>query len=230
MKLTKTPHEQDFYALATFNPEPDQVLVDIGANRGMTIISMLLFENLKKNKIIAFEPNSLVFKEIKHNPLIRDNSRIVLHMCGLSDHNVQLPLYVPFYGKWMFDGLASLDYRAAKEWLNKDRFWRFNINKVRVESLNCELKTLDDFNLNPYFIKIDVQGHELYVLKGGENTIRKYRPIFLIECVNEKIIQFLDPFGYDLFYYDKGRLIRGKGKLNTFCMTEERYAELNEKT
>jgi FkbM family methyltransferase len=226
MMLTKMPHEEDFYALAKFNPEPDEVLIDVGANRGMTIVSMLLFKNLK-NRIIGFEPNLRVFDKLQDNPIIRGNKQISLHMCGLSDYNVKLPLYVPFYGKWMFDGLASLDYRAAKNWLNSDRFWGFDKGKVRVESLNCELKKLDDFGLNPYFIKIDVQGHELQVLKGAEKTIEQYHPILLIECVTKEICEFLNPYGYRFFAYGHGKFQEELGCLNTFCMTTEKYASLN---
>ena len=43
-------------------------------------------------------------------------------------------------------------------------------------------KTLDSFNFTMVdLIKIDVEGHEFRVLKGGENTIKKYSPIIIIE-------------------------------------------------
>ena len=48
--------------------------------------------------------------------------------------------------------------------------------------LEISIKRLDDFNIeNVDFIKIDVEGYELDVLKGGEETIEKYRPVILIE-------------------------------------------------
>ena len=43
-------------------------------------------------------------------------------------------------------------------------------------------KTLDSYNFKTVdLIKIDVEGHEFRVLKGGENTIKKYSPIIIIE-------------------------------------------------
>jgi hypothetical protein len=44
-----------------------------------------------------------------------------------------------------------------------------------------ETQTIDDFckerNLNKVdFIKMDIEGAELYALKGGENSIRRYKP------------------------------------------------------
>lgn len=225
MKMTGNPHEKDFFLLAKFKPAPDQVLVDVGADRGLAIISMLLFQHMK-NRIIGFEPNTLVFDKLKNNFFIKKNGRIILQQCGLSDRNGDLPLYVPFYRKWMFDGLASLNYESAKNWLRKERFWRFNYHKLNIKTVNCEVRKLDDFNFNPYFIKIDVQGHELQVLKGAENTIRKHRPIFLIECVNKPIIEFLEKFGYHFYFYSKNKIVEGLGILNTFCMTSEKYHEL----
>lgn len=43
-------------------------------------------------------------------------------------------------------------------------------------------KTLDSFNFKDVdFIKIDVEGHEYKVLQGGIETIKKYKPIIVIE-------------------------------------------------
>jgi hypothetical protein len=46
----------------------------------------------------------------------------------------------------------------------------------------CNLKKLDDYEINNVdFIKIDVEGFENKVLKGGMNLISKYKPYILIE-------------------------------------------------
>lgn len=52
--------------------------------------------------------------------------------------------------------------------------------KVQVSVL-----TLDEYELAPDFIKIDVQGYELLVLKGGKQTILKHKPIILIELMTK---------------------------------------------
>lgn len=74
-------------------------------------------------------------------------------------------------------------------------------------------KTLDSFKLNDVdFIKIDVQGGEIKVLKGAMNTIRKYKPFLMIEadekdtdytCSKTSIIDMLTPEGYHI-YHDNG--------------------------
>jgi hypothetical protein len=48
-------------------------------------------------------------------------------------------------------------------------------------------------------IKIDVEGHELEVLKGAENTIKKYMPTLLIEIFNfdtNEVPKYLKSLGY----------------------------------
>ncbi|SDZ77875.1 FkbM family methyltransferase [Nitrosospira multiformis] len=52
-----------------------------------------------------------------------------------------------------------------------------NLTEVTVP-----VRRLDDYALdNVGFAKIDVEGHELAVLKGGEDTVRRHRPSLLIE-------------------------------------------------
>ena len=44
-----------------------------------------------------------------------------------------------------------------------------------------EIKTLDWFDLSPDFLKIDTEGYELFVLKGGEKTLRRCKPVVIVE-------------------------------------------------
>jgi FkbM family methyltransferase len=49
--------------------------------------------------------------------------------------------------------------------------------------------TIDNLGVNPFFIKIDVEGAELEVLKGSLNVIKKYNPVILVEIQNHKSYQ-----------------------------------------
>jgi FkbM family methyltransferase len=51
------------------------------------------------------------------------------------------------------------------------------------------------------FLKVDVEGHELEVLRGAQNTLRKYRPILLVELWPENardVEELLQKLGYGL--------------------------------
>ncbi|MFN8358257.1 MAG: FkbM family methyltransferase [Spirosomataceae bacterium] len=52
----------------------------------------------------------------------------------------------------------------------------------KIQEVAVKLARLDDFAFDAVsFIKIDVEGHELEVLKGAENTLKKFHPALLIE-------------------------------------------------
>lgn len=74
-----------------------------------------------------------------------------------------------------------------------------------------ELITLDSLNLTPSFIKMDVQGFEYDVLLGGLETLKKYRPVMIIELEDsngsiptsfknskENSMELLNELGYTL--------------------------------
>jgi hypothetical protein len=66
--------------------------------------------------------------------------------------------------------------------------------------------TLDSLNLSRcQFLKVDVEGMELSVLKGASQTIQKFRPVLYVE--NDKperspaLIEFLFSLGYTLYWH-----------------------------
>lgn len=219
MKVFKIPHENDFKALKFITPEGGEIFVDIGANRGESIWSTLLMTK-DHIQVVGFEPNKIVFDKL--NQLVGTNKRVTIHNLGLSDNPVNLDLYIPFYGKWMFDGLSSFDREEAAVWL-RTRMWNYKEKHLHIQKKNCELTTLDSFGFQPCFIKIDVQGFELQVLKGGENTLKMYRPVLLIEAITPEIKSYLSDLDYDFYTFDTNEMIKGTGYLNTFCMTTEKY-------
>ena len=50
---------------------------------------------------------------------------------------------------------------------------------VPYGEMQCE--KLDAFDFSPTFIKVDIQGGEMEFLLGAEETIKRYRPGFVIE-------------------------------------------------
>jgi hypothetical protein len=73
------------------------------------------------------------------------------------------------------------------------------ITKFSFKKKKVKCRTFDSLKLNikPHFIKIDTEGFDEFVLSGLKKTIKKFKPIFLIE-------------------YNKDSYFRIKKKLNNY--------------
>lgn len=222
MRFSRTPHEADFKAMAHLKPTHGQQLIDIGANRGEAITSMQIIVG-NTYPIVGFEPNAVIFRKLKEYLARYEN--VKLHQVGLGNNTDAAPLYVPFYRHWVFDGLASFHYENAKNWLKGRLFW-YRERFLQIKKTPCLVKTLDQYDLQPFFIKIDVQGYEMEVLQGSQETIEKNRPVLLVESIDQACLKFLSTLGYRPFYYLHGKFIPGEGKPNTYCLHTEQHQYL----
>lgn len=204
---------------------PNQLMLDVGANYGQSITSMLLMR--PDASVIAYEPNADLANKV--NRLFAADHRVTVHAFGLSDTSGLCNLFVPSYADYPYPGLASLQEEDARSWLSADALYVFRQHKVHVARLKCEVQTLDAQKLNPYFIKIDVQGTEFNVLAGGRNTLVRCEPILMIESPgrDHRIGHLLSPLGYVEFGFEQGRLVqRQSSDMNSFFITEARQAEI----
>ena len=211
-RFLQRPFERDFSALALFDPPPGALCLDVGANRGQSVDAILMVH--PGARVHAFEPNGLLHERLSR--LYAREDRVRLYDFGLGDSDTTATLYVPFYKDWMFDGLASFDEDSAAGWL-QNRIYFYRSSNLHLEALSCRIKRLDDLQLAPFFIKIDVQGYEERVLEGGRRTIERHRPVLLIEAPGDGIIGFLSGFGYLHCAYRGNRLVKDQlGHPNTF--------------
>ncbi len=138
-----------------------KVALDIGANEGLYAYRMSrIFETVH-----AFELNDELTRELAaFNP-----GNITIHPEGLSSRESQATLYIPVHHGVPLPGWASLAPGNCPE-------TREHIEKP------VQIRPLDSFGIEHVsFIKIDVEGHELEVLKGGRETLARDRPIVLCE-------------------------------------------------
>jgi len=131
--------------------------IDIGSNIG---VYSYIFSKYYKH-VDAFEPINSVNQSLKKLKI----KNIKVHDMALSNENKQREIYFPSTNKDHIYSLASID--------NKKNYK----NKLLIKT-----KKLDDFKFNDVdFMKIDVEGHEQSVIEGGLETIRKNKPLLLIE-------------------------------------------------
>ena len=158
-------------------------ILDIGANIGY---NSLMFSDY--GPVCAFEPmfHKIVNLNTKNNKLKHE---IKVYPIALSDKSKKVHMYIP--NKVKTSGLRNYGGTSMYKTAGFD-------DQTKTE---VECHKLDDmYTGTPSIIKVDVEGHELEVLKGAENTIRKYMPTLLIEIFNfenSEVAKYIKTLGYD---------------------------------
>jgi FkbM family methyltransferase len=217
----RIPSEPFFAAISLFGDRLTGCYVDVGGNLGQSIESIRLYA--PDAKIVSFEPNPNLAGKLARR--YRNDQMVEIRDVGLSDRTMRLNLHVPSYRGFVYDGLGSLDFDAAKSWISSETVYFFNPRHLVVNSYECAVETLDMQNLqHPIFIKIDVEGTEYQVVKGGIETLRKFEPILLVEGFHEKpdLAALSSSLGYEPYSFDGKSFVSGASETNTFLMTRAR--------
>lgn len=151
------------------------VWVDIGANIGN---HALFFASVcKAQKVYAYEPDLSLFDHLKKNIELNLEYSILARRCAISDYNGDGSLIYPD---------IPIEQGGA------------GAARLTNEGKQVSVFTLDSMNIEPDYIKIDVEGGELVVLKGAEKTLKKYHPEIFVEITaNEKEIrEYLKSLNY----------------------------------
>jgi FkbM family methyltransferase len=220
-QVIRSSVEDDFNVIDLFPDREDLLFLDIGTNQGAALEVFL--RKSKHSRIYSFEPNPEVFK--KAYKRFRRNPRVKLSNVGLGEETGRHKLYVPVYRGYEFDGWGSLSPDFDDTWFSETILF-YDPRLLWLRELQCEIQRLDELNLDPFFMKVDVQGAELAVVRGGRLTIQRSHPIILLESGehDEQIRDYLAPFGYRIYRYSKGKFFEGEcGSPNSFFMTDEKY-------
>lgn len=183
-----------------------QVILDIGANTGM--YSVVSSKANPKAIIKAFEPYDVNAGRLRTNLELNgavEQVEIIQKALGAETRTIQFA--VP-------DGGQICDVSSADVEFTKKHYQKWlTYKEVETEQLTldefCESSELDRLDL----IKLDVENHELNVLKGGLKSLDRYKPIIQVEIfVDEERRKFyeesLRPLGYQCYLILKEGLVR----------------------
>ena len=139
--------------------------LDIGANIGThTVILSELFKN-----VYAFEPQKEVFEVLKLNLEVNNCKNVIPYNFGLGE-------------KEKTADLGFLDKNEPNNFGAATIVENDKLKKGDKKGETIVIKTLDSLNLKDIcFIKIDIEGYEYNALLGGQETIKKYRPVIIFE-------------------------------------------------
>jgi FkbM family methyltransferase len=175
-----------------FLPE-DSVSYDIGANVG--VHTLILAKHFRQGRVFAFEPQRLVFHQLVANVALNSlvNAYPLQLAVGAEDRGLSIPALDPF---------RAASYGSLELGRNQiEDIGQWPADNGLTETVN--LGKLDSLGLpDPAFVKIDVEGMELDVLKGGSRTIMRARPLMFIEYLKNDsavLLSEIKGMGYDVY-------------------------------
>jgi FkbM family methyltransferase len=180
----------------------NDVVLDIGANIGnIGIRAATLFDNCR---VYLIEPHPKIFEYLGDNIRLNKLNNAFPINCALGSDNDG--------SVYFSDGISD------------------DLNAVKFDSenaINVEIRTLDSLFIEPKidFIKVDVEGFELEVFKGGVKLLsvtncvmfESWDKHFKKYGTNSfEVMSFLRNLGFEIYKWDDSKLI----KLNNFHISE----------
>ncbi|MGF1583756.1 MAG: FkbM family methyltransferase [Bacteroidales bacterium] len=171
-----------------------QTVMDIGAHKaGYTYWMVKKAGN--SGKIYAFEPQKLLYEYIQHIKTIYKWDNVHVENLALSDNASSAILYIPVNNvRASSSPGATIVEEMGHQFIGSTEV-------VHTESLDSYCNRS---GLKPDFLKIDVEGNELKIFRGGINILQTCKPKILVEIesrhVGEKQVletfEFLISLGY----------------------------------
>jgi FkbM family methyltransferase len=152
--------------------------------------------------VLAIEPSEREIQRLRENVKLNKSQNIRLRQGAISNSCAKRELLI-----------------AEEEHSGHNTFGVFTYAGVQIhqkQPVNTE--TLDEVVQNELLsrvdaIKIDVEGHELFVLEGAKETLSKFCPILLVEisdgalvhqgCSSLQVLKFLLQLGYRIYLFSR---------------------------
>lgn len=200
---------------------PGMTMLDIGANHG--VYSLAVAARIGEGWIWAFEPTAAPRGRFERS-LARNRfaASVTVIAAALSDA----------------EGEGEMAVSASSEF-NSLHGKTGNLETVRIRTLDsCADEHFPGVGMD--FVKIDAEGEELAILRGGERFFARQSPLVMFEVVHAETQNVALPsafltLGYDLFVLipEAGVLVptdgNATGTLNLFACKPDRAAALRER-
>ena len=166
----KTRHRSQVQELKAIRSALHQggVSIDVGSNKGSYLYSMARWA--QSAPVIAFEPQKNLADYLALACGRSGFSNVTVENLALSDKEGELQIYIP----------GSSDSPGA------------SLESSIADKTDCHSETVQVTRLDRYLagrlhqpvkvIKIDVEGHELAVIRGAMQTLGRDKPLLIIEC------------------------------------------------
>ncbi len=176
--INMTKREQEI--IEHFNPKKNDTVVDIGAHLGRYA---LISSNRvgKEGKVITIEANPLVFEKLKKNLELNKVTNTICLNYAVYSEKTKIKLFVreeeSTNTEYSLRNTVMVDRDKLMVERSKDAE---RVIEVNADTLDNLLDSNDIKHEEVNWIKIDVEGAELEVLKGATNVLSKGKDIALL--------------------------------------------------
>lgn len=179
-----------------------ETVLDIGAHKA----GYLYFLRQKvgeTGKVFAFEPQGLLYNYIVKVKRIFGWQNVEIEHLALSDVADKVTLFIPAHtGKKNTSSPGATIFKDAATGVIQ------STEEVVTETLDSYCLRM---KIEPNFLKIDVEGNELRIFKGGLQILKNFKPKIIVEIESRHVGQqqvletflFLENLGYT------GKFIKG---------------------
>lgn len=188
MTFDGSAYEADISFLMRKLVKPEDVVLDIGANVGLHTV--FLAGLVDDGRVIAFEPVSGMAEKLSANCAFNRTNNVTLVDCALGEEAGEAEIQVNLGDP----GMEGTNSMIASVHVSKrpEHYEKRTIQVRRLDDIAAELGIEDRVD----FIKIDTEGFEPMVIKGGGELIRKTRPAMLVEAHSKRLQDVGLSFGW----------------------------------
>lgn len=182
--------------------ETEPLVLDIGANLGAFMIPLARIIDSVGGKLIGFEPQRIVYYQLCGNIVLNrlENCRVFNQAVGHYEGVIEIPEI-----DYSTNGNIGA-FSIEKEYRQREGIE----NSIRIQTCEVQMLTLDSLRLekSPALIKIDVEGYEANVLRGGLDFFRRheYPPVLFEAWAGEwfdkrrnELFDLFISMGYQIF-------------------------------
>ena len=183
-------HEPEVQKTISTMVRPGDVVYDVGAHLGSIALGAARLVGAA-GRVVAFDGDPTNIQRLRENA---------------ARNHLEPGLQVVHAAVWSHAAPQGISFRRAGAGTSQGGVESDGKHPVLAdgEMIHVPAITLDDFiaagNPSPQLIKIDVEGGECEVLRGGANLFAKQRPILIVEVhhqqADEQIRAWLEEFRY----------------------------------
>lgn len=154
------------------------VFVDVGAHIGYYTLKGAMKAG-PNGKVVSVEPNPLTLKVLRRNLQSNSFQNIILKEVAVSDRETTLDLYSV---REVNTGMSSISKANAGKSESK-----LDVFKVPARPLDAILSEVGVTRVD--VVKLDIEGAEALALRGAVGTLKRFRPVLLLEWDDPQLRQ-----------------------------------------